>query len=173
LYARLVPDDFSRCRCTASTSSTSAGSWFSAGLVFTSSGWREAINHLSLCRTMTAARVRFEADSLMAAAETQIVRLEYARSLREPSWDGTGPRPVHERLTGCVGERTCVRQGSPPCSQATAGWSRCARTSAGPTTSLFARAGAPRVPACIPQRPARLVRDTAQATARGSTPCRR
>lgn len=35
-----------------------------------------------------AARVRFEADSLMAAAEDQIVRTEYARSLREPPWDG-------------------------------------------------------------------------------------
>ena len=32
--------------------------------------------------------MRFEADSLMAAAERQVVRVEYARSLREPPWDG-------------------------------------------------------------------------------------
>ncbi len=31
---------------------------------------------------------RFEPNSLMDAAETQIMQIEYARSLREPPWDG-------------------------------------------------------------------------------------
>ena len=32
--------------------------------------------------------VRFEADSLLEYAESQIVEIEYERSLREPPWDG-------------------------------------------------------------------------------------
>ena len=43
---------------------------------------------ITLIAGMAATRVRFEADSLMAAAERQVVRVEYARSLREPPWDG-------------------------------------------------------------------------------------
>lgn len=31
---------------------------------------------------------RFEADTLLEAAERQIMQVEYARSLREPPWDG-------------------------------------------------------------------------------------
>ncbi len=31
---------------------------------------------------------RFEPDSLMEAAEKQIMQVEYARSMREPPWDG-------------------------------------------------------------------------------------
>lgn len=37
---------------------------------------------------MAAARVRFEADSLLAAAEKQILQHTYARSKAEPPWDG-------------------------------------------------------------------------------------
>ena len=43
---------------------------------------------------MTAVRrVRFEADSLLDAAEEQIVRSEYARSKLDLPWDGEVERP--------------------------------------------------------------------------------
>lgn len=47
--------------------------------------WAGRIHIWKLCANMAA---RFEPNSLMEAAETQIMQLEYARSMREPPWDG-------------------------------------------------------------------------------------
>lgn len=46
--------------------------------------------------------VRFEADSLLEYAESQIVGVEYERSLREPPWDGKDllePQIDHHQCT--------------------------------------------------------------------------
>ena len=38
--------------------------------------------------------VGYEAEMLMEAAERQILQIQYARSLREPPWDGPPVTPL-------------------------------------------------------------------------------